>query len=491
MLVNEIREFFKSLTDNNKVIDLAIQIQQELEKGHTAIKTKELLSNEFISQDGSNGYIVQTENFSGFRRFFQMEKFIQQDFNHSKVINIQETALKQATQETCEVLNIDIPTSQEISKDKQWQACIGFLTHSRYIISGGPGTGKTTTVVRMLLLFQTLSPNSKIALAAPTGKAANRMMQSINHLLPDSQQQTAKTLHRLLGYNHQKNAIKYNSNNPLPYDLVIIDEASMLDVTLSYALIKALKPTAQLLLMGDKNQLPAVEAGNVFADLCGPSKENSIQFDKNYRFEKGSKIAQLCGSLIKQDLQKFNEANTFYNPITKQERQSALEKWYQQAGDDSAILLSPIKYGNNSVNELNELAIKILHNKQKLNNNMPIIVNHNDYTLGIFNGDIGQLKKVAGQWQVAFEIEGEHKLIKLDAIKHWQVAHAITIHKSQGSEYDHVLIALPDDSELEILSNQLLYTAISRAKQSVTLWVSNRIIAKIIIKNEQRMTFLN
>lgn len=311
MLVNEIREFFRYLTDNNKVVDLAVQIQQALEKGHTAIKTKELLSNEMISQDGSKGYIVQTEKFSGFRRFFQMEKFIGQDFNGSKAINIKEATLNQAIQEMCEVLTIDIPTSQEINKDKQWQACIGFLTHGRYIVSGGPGTGKTTTVVRMLLLFQTLSPNSKIALAAPTGKAANRMMQSINHLLPDSQQQTAKTLHRLLGYNHQKNTIKYNAINPMPYDLIIIDEASMLDVTLSHALIKALKPTAQLLLMGDKNQLPAVEAGNIFADLCRSSKENSIQLDKNYRFEKSSKIAQLCDSLIKQDLQKFNQPIPF------------------------------------------------------------------------------------------------------------------------------------------------------------------------------------
>ncbi|MCF6317658.1 MAG: AAA family ATPase, partial [Proteobacteria bacterium] len=491
MLIDEIRRFFQTLTNNPKVIELAVQIQQGLEKGHTAIESKELLTDELISHDGSQGYIVQSNRLSGFRRFYQQEKFIQQDFNQSKVITIEEKPLKQALEKVCAVLNIDIPSPELIDQDKQWQACMGFLTHSRYIISGGPGTGKTTTVVRMLLLFKAINTDPKIALAAPTGKAANRMMQSINHLLPDSEQQAAQTLHRLMGYNHQTNTLKYNRNNPMPYDLIIVDEASMLDVTLTSALIKALKPNAQLLLIGDKNQLPAVEAGNVFSDLCALSSENTIQLEKNYRFNKESKIAQMCNSLIKQDLPAFNETHTYFNPSNKLEKQQSLQKWYQQVGDESALLLSPIKYGNNSVNELNDLAIKTLYNNKKLNANMPIIVNTNDYTLGVFNGDIGQLKLIAGQWQVAFNNQGQKQLIKLDAIKHWQVAHAITIHKSQGSEYDHILIAIPDDLDLEILGNQLLYTAISRAKKSVTLWASNKIIAKIIAKNEQRITFLN
>jgi exodeoxyribonuclease V alpha subunit len=180
------------------------------------------------------------------------------------------------------------------------------------------------------------------------------------------------------------------------------------------------------------------------------------------------------------------------NPQNKSEKKGILEKWYAEIPqEDTAVLLSAVNNGNNSVSELNEMARVILYQNKSYYQDMPIMITKNDYTLGVFNGDIGQLDYQESQWYAHFIIEGENKSIQLSALHDWQQANAITIHKSQGSEYDHVLIAIPDNDELKLLTNSLLYTAISRAKKTVTLWASHKIIAKIIVTNEGRMTFLN
>ncbi len=140
--------------------------------------------------------------------------------------------------------------------------------------------------------------------------------------------------------------------------------------------------------------------------------------------------------------------------------------------------------------QLNDLAREILYQNNTYYNDMPIMMTHNDYTLGVFNGDIGHMIMLDNQWFVNFIIEGKNKRIQLSAINDWQQANAITIHKSQGSEYDHVLIAIPDNDDLKLLTNALLYTAISRAKKTMTLWASDDIIEKIIKTSENRLTFL-
>ena len=517
--------FFKSLTDDKDVMNLVTEIQTQLEQGHSAIYRDDLIGNAVISTDGSCGYIVQSAGKAGFRRFYNQEIVIREEFLNSKRYKIDNNTLIESIKRIYKVVNNE---ESEIV-DLQWQASLAFLTHSRFILSGGPGTGKTTTVIRMMLLYLCLYPHNKVALAAPTGKAANRMIQSISSMsnamelsqdLLDKLSVQSQTLHRLLGYNPHNNKLKYNHNNPLPYDLIIVDEASMLDISLTHALLKALKPNAQLVLIGDKNQLPAVEAGSVFADLCqlltdGQSpinlltnalnnvavKDNDIinvvELKKNYRFAQKSVVATLSQALIKQDFEMFksntsNPSFNWSNPQNNEDKSQLLKNWFSSfPSDESSILLSPTNYGENSVEELNQLAMKILYGNHDKYENMPIIVNKNDYTLGVFNGDIGQLKFIDGKWTVNFLVEGNIKCIQLDAIKNWQVANAISIHKSQGSEYDHILISVPNDIELEILTNSLLYTAISRAKKSITLWSSESIIKKIIATNDKRVTFLN
>ena len=519
--------FLQSQTNNQQVIDLGMALQNQIALGHTAIKHNEIIDDPLISEDGKSGYIVQDNGLAGFRRVFNQEQYIRDHFKQPSTNNINKKLVKAAIQSVLKILGLDLPESLDL----QWQACLSCLHHNRYILTGGPGTGKTTTVIRMMLLFLLMDKSKKIALSAPTGKAANQMIHSIgqqlHHVqLPIELQQVleikAQTIHRLLGYNNQTNSLKYNKNNPLPYDLIIIDESSMLDVSLTHALLQALKPTTQLLLIGDKNQLPAVEAGNVFADLCqllinNQNNEKPIdllsyflnennekaefgqytELTKNYRYTDGSLIAQLCSATKNTETPIFHQLRkkkllNWLNPKTKSEKKDLLSSWYQSIPNhESAILLSPVNNGSNSVSELNDLARKILYNNKYMHHNMPIMVTQNDYALGLFNGDIGQLCLIDNQWQVVFNIESEQKFIQLNALQGWQQANAITIHKSQGSEYDHVLIAIPNDFELNILTNALLYTAISRAKQTISLWASDEIIEKTIQTKENRLTFLN
>ena len=521
-MTDQIKHFFQGLTNNQDSIELAVKIQQAIEEGHTAINYHSLIKDDCISDDGSSGYLVIKGKRAGFRRFYNQETILKNAFCNKQTISLDKKAVQQAISSI--INNSDLTSKQEI--DWQWQACLSALTHKYFILDGGPGTGKTTTIVRLLLLYIQLYPDNKIMLAAPTGKAANRMSQSLNQNLTqidlDEESKSklqiqAKTIHRLLGYNPKTNKLKFNKNQPLSYDLIIIDESSMLDVSLSFCLVNALKDGAQLIFIGDKNQLPAVDAGNVFADLCTllaqdseqknlltsyleqnnkiPNSTNYVKLIKNYRFKQNSIVAKLCNTLTKQDVEQFNDLKTdenfhLNNPQNKQDKLESLKQWYDSINlTESKIILCATNKGTNSVTELNELAKAILHNQQELASNTPIIVNKNDYNLDVYNGDMGTLQMHNNQWHVPFIIEGKEQLIQLQALN-WQIAHAISIHKSQGSEYDHVLITLSENIEQDLLTNALLYTAISRAKKSITLWANDKIIAKTIKNQSNRLTFL-
>ena len=521
-LVPEIVQFFKSITNNQGVINLAREIQIASESGHSAITGMLEYEHDLISQDGSHGYIVQTNGKSGFRRLYNDEIFIRNNFLSKHAIDVDLNRLQSILKN---VVKFNVNT-EEI--DWQWQAAISALFHSRFILSGGPGTGKTTAIIKMLLLYLQLHPDNSIALAAPTGKAANRMVESIRQNIEQSNisdefisriPKNAVTIHRLLKYKPRSNRNFYNNNNHLPYNLIIIDEASMLDISMMCTLLKALKPNAQLILLGDKNQLPAVDVGNVFADLCNLMKNQSgynllneisnnqsiitskisnfVELKKNYRFADDSVIFALCESIILTDYEKFAECRkyphfTWKSPKKKSEKSQFLNQWVEShQNGETSMLLAATNSGENSVKELNQLSREVFHDNFEINEGMPVLVTQNDYTLGIFNGDIGFISKKKGQWYALFNIQGKQQYILLDAIKNWQLAHAISIHKSQGSEYDHVLITIADNIEEDFLNRELLYTAVSRAKKTIQIWCSENTIKTILKASNQRITFLS
>ena len=387
------------------------------------------------------------------------------------------------------------------------------------ILTGGPGTGKTTTIVKMLAIALSENPDISIALAAPTGKAVQRMNESIlngvkylslqNSISDSINNLQAKTIHRLLGTKHNRSSFWHNKSNPLHCDLLIVDESSMIDIAMMSKLLLALKPTAKLILLGDQYQLASVEAGTVLGDLCSRYGANQFSTDflklystiisqdinidtsnknrlspvikllKSHRFDALSMIGKVSQKInsdenSKEAIEELNERGevqiheTFtieniakrYEPLIKSKStKEALENL------ENSIILTAKNHGSWGQHTINENLIGYFYTNKssKLFTNMPIMVTQNSYAHDLFNGDIGVLKEVQSEWVACFKTTNEIKEIPLVLIPTWQPAFAITIHKSQGSEYKEVMILLERNDSI-LFTKELLYTAITRAK---------------------------
>ncbi|KXU39394.1 exodeoxyribonuclease V subunit alpha [Ventosimonas gracilis] len=431
------------------------------------------------------------------------------------------------------------------SPDWQRIAAALALTRRLCLISGGPGTGKTSTVVRLLaaLLEQTGGESLSIALVAPTGKAAARMSEAIRRAkaalpldaaLKDRLPQSAQTLHRLLGSREDRPQMRHHPGNPLPHDVLIVDEASMLDLALFAKLLGALKTDARLILLGDKDQLAAVEAGAVFADLCQgagfsaktceeladlsgqPVKsrppasklgESVVLLKHSYRFAEGGGIGELArcintgdaaGTLALLD-QPSAELNWQRKPLQSDllgRLQEAFAPYLAAAttGDAKAAfaafgefcLLCAGHNGAFGTRALNESLEERFKRQQK----RPItsrwyagralIITRNNPALGLFNGDIGLcLPQEDGQFYIFFEQAEGFRRVSPGRLSETELAFAISVHKSQGSEFNRVLLALPEQPS-PLLSRPLLYTAVTRAKSAVEIWGSGERLIEAI-----------
>jgi len=443
------------------------------------------------------------------------------------------------------------------------------------ILTGGPGTGKTYTLIRLVALRFLLRENSKhslpsVALAAPTGKAAARINESIaesmtglDKMLPDRVLQhlptQAQTIHRLLGTRRNHPEFKHTSKNPLQHDIVVIDEASMVDIGLMTKLMEALKPGSQLILIGDKDQLASVEAGSVLGDICTPfdaehnrfevnrfstgfrnevsasslmvlpetDTTNSspvmdcmVQLERSRRFENSPGIGKLAAAV------NSNKADETLKLLQKElniaiseskgpdDLQIKLDNWnylrqsFEKgnaaeffAAWESFQILCAHRRGTRSVNAINRLIDnKLSKNGLENNNNQPvewyagrpIIITQNSYELDLYNGDIGitvQNPENDDALQVCFPARGEpdnaYRFISPAQLSDYQSAWALTVHKSQGSEFDEVLLMLPDETS-PILTRELVYTALTRSKQKFAVWAKNTILREAITRNIQR-----
>ncbi len=439
--------------------------------------------------------------------------------------------------------------------ETNWQlvATITGVLNNFTIITGGPGTGKTTTVAKILAILFAINPNLKVALAAPTGKAAARMAESLKAStalatsnIPESI--AAKfgllqpsTIHRLLGFIKNSPYFKHNQTNPLNYDVVIVDEASMIDVALFAKLLNAIGPQTRIILLGDKNQLASVEAGSLFGDLCQtqqnlnlfntqtaafinnfvnnveeeinansiannhqnhPLYQHIVELKFSHRFKNNEGIGLFSKAIIENNV---SQINNFI--LAKADTQVAIDTQYSKtffedfiAGYEEYIHESDIKVALQKFNKLrilcairesdqglyalNKNVEKYLSSKNLIDtrsefyNHRPIIITSNNYVLELFNGDIGLIRPDEdGELKAWFEGEnGEIKSVLPGLINKTETVYAMTIHKSQGSEFEQVLVVLPQQQNIAILTRELLYTGITRAKSKVFLQGTQAVI---------------
>jgi len=452
-----------------------------------------------------------------------------------------------------------IPTKHCVN----WQkvAAAVALTRRFSVISGGPGTGKTTTVTKLLasLVTQAQQDNKSIAikLVAPTGKAAARLTESIGQavqsigLAPEVKEAIptdASTLHRLLGYIPNQVDFRYNKSNPLHLDVLVVDEASMVDLPMMARLLDAVPEHARVILLGDKDQLASVEAGAVLGDICQFTKmgysQNQAQqlsqltgyalpvqshnnavadslcmLQKSYRFDARSGIGQLAkaineGSKFKveavwakgfSDIRFHDLSNDSYNAmITMMVNGYRSYLGHIHAGDKPEValkafsqiqLLCAMREGDFGVVGLNQRIEKglrksdlIPHGDEVWYSGRPVMVTQNDYGVGLYNGDIGiaMPDPVDQRLRVYFDMpDGSIRGVLPSQLPEHETVYAMTIHKSQGSEFEHTVLALPAEFS-PILTRELIYTGVTRAKKKLDLFATEKVVARGVMIKTQR-----
>ncbi len=415
--------------------------------------------------------------------------------------------------------------------DLQRTAARMALAHRFSVISGGPGTGKTSTVARILALLLDVAGDSRpdIALAAPTGKAALRLHQSIMQAadrldLPDDIRDRlptgVSTIHRLLGVQARRGGYRHNRDNRLPCDILVVDEASMVDLQLMASLMEALRDDARIILLGDRNQLASVEAGAVLADICDSAGQAAVpvtQLTKSYRFGSDSGIAALsqlinagegiaAAELVQSgrcpDIlwRRLPTGRSFENAF-KAAARDGYGSCAGAASPSEALLelgsckiLSPLRSGPYGVENLNSLCMAALTPERKNDPRTlrmkPVMITGNNYELGLFNGDTGVSVENEGAPAVWFENpDGGLRHISPLRLPPLEAAFALTVHKSQGSEFDRVLLILPDHLP-EVLTRELLYTAVTRARSSIEIWGTDEVFLQAVERRTIRRSGL-
>lgn len=443
------------------------------------------------------------------------------------------------------------------------------------IISGGPGTGKTTTVARILalLLEQPRSKPLRVALAAPTGKAAARMEEAIakaKEALPCAEAilgaipVEASTLHRLLGSISGSPYFRHDESMPLPFDVVVVDEASMVDLALMAKLVAALPRGARLLLLGDRSQLASVQAGAVLGDLCGgpelsggfsPSfaarirritgmeleeadgaqpgpviRDCIVELRKSHRFGAASGIGALAGAINAGDAAHALEVlessrypdvrwreiagTEHFRDVVRRDLREGFEPFLAGSSLEAMLralghfrILCALRQGPYGAVALNSLVEQTLREAGRIEGGLwyagrPIMITVNDYNIKLYNGDIGIAAPEASpgpeetfdshrqKLKVHFlDSAGQCRSLPVPRLPAHETAYALTVHKSQGSELDLVHVILPD-RDAPVLTRELLYTAVTRARTGVTVWGRREVFERAVARRTQRSSGL-
>ncbi len=390
-------------------------------------------------------------------------------------------------------------TSKDIAlNEDQQRGILTCLQQKVTIITGGPGTGKTTLIKKLLSVLEDNKVTYK--LAAPTGRAAKRITESTRR--------NASTLHRLLEFDVSTMRFKHNEQNALDLQLLIIDEASMIDIFLAHGVLKALPYHAHILLIGDIDQLPSVGAGNFLNDLIESEKVPTIRLTQIFRQAENSLIIQNAHRINKGEFPAFSLPDTKRDFIYIKEEQpenvrSHLERIYAKLGNKSdSVVLVPMNRGAVGTVALNHALQEILNPAEgekhlvyggttfKIGDKVMQI--RNNYDKIIFNGDIGIIEEI-NQSERSMVVCFSNQLVTYESteLDELVLAYAISIHKSQGSEFDTVIIPL-FMQHFMLLQRNLIYTAITRAKKLCILIGQPKAIAMGINNNKgvSRNTFL-
>lgn len=559
------------------------ELEESEDEGVMPIDVEQLLHSRFVSEGGDdvqpfiyyNGHVY-------LQRYFSYETEIIERIQHLIAQGRQHvehgiTALEKH-KDFVQDLFSDHKVFEDFSAEENinWQlvaAITAVLSHFS-IVTGGPGTGKTTAVAKLLAILYTINPTVKIALAAPTGKAAARMKESLMsaHIRGDNEEHrlirelnvdmqrfdklNASTLHRLLGYRHGTHYFKHDAEHPLDYDVVIVDECSMIGASMMAKLLQAIKPTSKLILLGDKDQLASVEAGSIFGDICltqeglmnvvsaerGGSvnafiseaaaslsaqymatdglhnvlQEHIIELKKSWRFKSTEGIGEFSHAVINSTLSEellhrdapesgqYVKVCNAYDAPELYELMDAYKVYIAEEDMAKALVkmnevrfLCAVRSGNYGVKRYNEMIAAYLASEGVLQpshsfyENQPIMITKNDKEHHLFNGDVGLVRKdkATDKYMAYFE-DGESELgyraLPTAYLSEFTTVFAMTIHKSQGSEFAHVGIVLPNDKNTPLLTRELIYTAITRAKERAIIFSSDEVLMAGVGKQVER-----
>lgn len=528
-------QLLESLNSSNQVLQhLVMALSQSLRSGHTCLPLAEITHQTYWAradetlnkvahgytfgtleslQDSLNSVavlpidnapLVFEDDRLYLRRYWQYEQDVAKVFNQ----RMQPTRLDGAQKEQVETLLVKLfPKTKANHKNWQEEAVKDALERQISVISGGPGTGKTYTVARLLIALQAINEKPlNMAMVAPTGKAKQRLLESILaaksqllaqgidqelvHGLPDN----AHTLHGLLGMRPNSHTPKFHQDNPLPLDLLLVDEVSMVDLPMMAKLLAAINPHCKLVMVGDAQQLPSVAAGSILADM--PERAMSY-LHKSHRFDGEGGIGLLAQKVRDNNADESYQLLKSHHDLKlvgEEDFDSFLENVCQQyltpmikasSLEDAFVclnqfrVLAATRQGELGVEGLNHRIEGILSKQLpqvRLGQNYqgkPVMVTKNHHGLGLFNGDIGIMwPQEDGQLNVCFSQNNQVKKYHVGLLQDLETVYAMTIHKTQGSEFDHVALIVPANAQ-QLLSSQLLYTAITRAKTKCSVYVSD------------------
>ncbi|MBQ9801901.1 MAG: ATP-dependent RecD-like DNA helicase [Clostridia bacterium] len=396
----------------------------------------------------------------------------------------------------------------------QKAAIAGALENGVMVLTGGPGTGKTTVVRALLRIFDSMG--LRVALCAPTGRAAKRMSEATSA--------EAKTVHRLLEMNYnggRKAEFLRNERNRLDEDVIIVDESSMLDAPLTAALLAAIKPGARLVLVGDANQLPSVGAGNVLRDIIASGRFETVALTEIFRQARDSLIVTNAHAIHRGEMPRLDVKNSdfFYLPRGADREiamtvadlcQNRLPRAYGAEIVGGIQVICPSRKGEAGTENLNRLLQAILNppapykrehvvreltfregdRVMQIRNNYDLMWERGEETgCGVFNGDIGVIEEInKGNKSLSVAFDDRHVTYDFTGLEELELAYAVTVHKSQGSEYPVVILPLCHAAPM-LLTRNLFYTAVTRAQKMVVLVGKSEIAERMVANNRQTMRY--